>query len=371
MKKIRVLNMVYSLGSGGIERFSVECYRHINCQLIEMDFVTKRNKSEFYDEDIKKLGGRKISLSNTAVVKGFSAKIQMLVKAIKLFNDGYNVAYFNISSPADAIKYPLLSRIAGIKKTVVHAHSSLDSKRGLIHSIANSIGRLYLSNSTIKKVACSESAALWMFGEKTCKDRHYTEIKNGIDIDLYRFNPHTRNEYRKQLGISESTLVVGQVGRFVALKNHDFTLQVAKELIEKNIDCYFVFAGDGRLKSDCEKLAKKMGISDRILFLGNRKDVGGLLQSFDIFVMPSEYEGLPLAAIEAQTSGCRCVFSNGITKETDVTGNCTFLPLEKEYWVKEIMSFAPSDRNESAERVASAGYDINDTARTIENILLQ
>lgn len=369
MKKIRVLNMVYWLGSGGIERFSVELYRYINHNRIQMDFITKCNIKEFYDEDVKELGAKKITLSISNTTKGFFTKITMLRRAIKLFKRGYNVAYFNISSPADALKYPLLSRCMGMKKTIVHAHSSSDSKSGIIHLIANILGRKYLNNEKIIKFACSETAAKWMFGEKVCDSKKYYEIKNGIDISKFKFNETTRDNYRKKLNIPLDAIVVGQVGRFVELKNHQFTISIAEELVKSNQNIYFVFVGDGQLKSKCEERVKQSSLQNRVMFLGNRKDVGDILQTIDFFVMPSFYEGLPVSAIEAQASGCKCILSDSVTNETDVTGNCVFLPLDKNKWINEIESLAPVNRNQAFEKVVSAGYDINSTARKIEQIL--
>ncbi len=371
MNKIRVLNMVYWLGSGGIERFSVECYRHINKDIIEMDFVTKSNVTEFYDDDIRKLGAKKIPLSLTGSVNGISNKFKMLVRACSLFRNKYDVAYFNISSPADALKYPLISRILGIKRTIVHAHSSSDSKQGYAHRCFNSLGRIYLEKSSIMKFACSDSAALWMFGKKVYTNNLYIDIKNGIDTSKYLFNPIRKDIGRERIGIPKEALVIGQIGRFVELKNHKFTIDVAAEIIKKGIDAYFVFAGDGKLKEECEKYAESCGLKERILFLGNRKDIPDILQGIDIFVMPSLYEGLPVSAIEAQASGCVCLFSKAITHEVDVTGNCGFFPLEKKLWVQEILNYVPCDRTEALENVIRAGYDITRTSQLVEKKILE
>ena len=117
----------------------------------------------------------------------------------------------------------------------------------------------------------------------------------------------------------------------------------------------------------------KEGLKDHILFLGRRDDIYHMYQAFDLFILPSSYEGLPTAGIEAQTSGLKCIFSNNITKEVDITGNCEFLELNEEIWVSKIQELRnkKEERKNLENKILEAGYDINSTIQKLERIYVE
>ena len=122
-----------------------------------------------------------------------------------------------------------------------------------------------------------------------------------------------------------------------------------------------------------EKVAK-LGLDDCVEFLGARNDVPTLLKDFDVFLLPSLFEGLPLVGIEAQAAGLPMITSNTVTLEADVTGNVTFLPLElsAEEWAKKILEVNESFvRKDMTQKVREAGYDIKQTAQWLQKFYLE
>ena len=362
--------MVYSLNMGGIEHFWVNLYKYINRDRFAIDFITKRNAPEYYDDVLKKMGGTKIALSDGKHTKGILQKAKMLLHALRLFRSGYDIAYFNISSPADALKYPLISILTGTKTVIVHAHSAFDDKRGMVHNLANKIGRSVINKTRMIRVACSDKAAKWMYGDICGKDYSFYEIKNGIDTAEYVYNSEARNKVREEFNISDDVLLIGCVGRIEPVKNHDFLLDVFAEVSKKR-NAMLMIVGNGTLISSIRKKVAGIGVRDKVIFTGSRDDVCDLLQGMDLFVMPSIYEGLPLSGVEAQASGLKCFFSDTISRELDLTHNCVYLPLDKEIWIKEMLSFADYDRLDSRDYIISAGYDIKSIAVQIEKIFLR
>lgn len=372
-KPTKVFYMIFSLTSGGIEKYSINLFRHINSKKYQLDFITKLDQREFFDQQLVDMGGKKISLYKPNSFGIFSRYFQLLFHTYKIAKQDYEIAYFNLSSPKDVFKYPLISRMAGIKKIIIHSHNSFSEKNDLLIRIVNSLGRKYINHIATERFACSDKAALWMYGKKVAQKKQYIFLQNGIESLSYKYNEKTRNSMRDNLGIGASDFVVGHIGRFEKQKNHVFLIKVFSKLIKKNNNSKLVLVGVGSLKKKIEKLVQDMGLKDNVIFLGERDDVPNILQVFDVFALPSLFEGLPLVGIEAQASDLPCVFSDAVSKESDITGNVTFLNLKVPVseWADVLLNAKKSMRQSRQENLINAGYDIKHTASVVEKIFDQ
>ncbi|NTU89281.1 MAG: glycosyltransferase family 1 protein, partial [Actinobacteria bacterium] len=99
-----------------------------------------------------------------------------------------------------------------------------------------------------------------------------------------------------------------------------------------------VIVGEGEERKKIERLIAKRKLEDKVLLLGKRDDIPELLSAFDAFVMPSIFEGLGTAGIEAQAADLRCFFSTGVPLEAKVLDDCEFIPLSEpaSYWASRI-----------------------------------
>lgn len=122
---------------------------------------------------------------------------------------------------------------------------------------------------------------------------------------------------------------MGHVGRFDVQKNHQFLVEVARAIVDKHQDIHFLCVGNGPLRVRIERQCKELGLSSNMHFAGIRRDVPRLMSgAMDIFILPSLWEGLPLALVEAQAAGLFCVLSSGITEEASIlTDRCLRLPV--------------------------------------------
>ena len=147
-----------------------------------------------------------------------------------------------------------------------------------------------------------------------------------------------RAEVRKELSI-EDRVVIGHIGRFVSQKNHNRLIEIFQEILKKNERAILVLIGDGPLKQDIEEKIRHNKLENNIILLGIRHDVSRVLQSFDLFLFPSLYEGLPFTLVEAQAAGLPCVISDSITNEIIITKNIVKLPLSfnNKEWADEIL----------------------------------
>lgn len=120
-------------------------------------------------------------------------------------------------------------------------------------------------------------------------------------------------------------------------------------------------------------MVKEKGIESQVTFTGNVSNVNEYYQAFDIFVMPSLYEGLPVTGVEAQTSGLKCLFADTITPEVElVAENVKFLPIDAKNiddWVYEIESSVKYHRCDCKQRIADSGYSIKHLADWITDFM--
>ncbi len=133
-------------------------------------------------------------------------------------------------------------------------------------------------------------------------------ISNGIGLE--RFSSGKKDEnLRKELGFSPGDKIIGTVGRMSQEKGHIHLLEAAKRVMESVPGTKLLIAGDGPLRSGLEQAARVLGISDKVVFAGVRKDIPRVLSIIDIFVLPSLVEGMPIALLEAMASG-KCIIAS-------------------------------------------------------------
>lgn len=123
----------------------------------------------------------------------------------------------------------------------------------------------------------------------------------GLGKALSAPSPLDRAEARRVLGAPPGMHVVGTVGRLAFQKAPEDFVQALAGL--RRDDVFGVWIGDGPLREKTERLARRLGMADRMLFTGERHDVAALLPGLDVFAMASRYEGLPCAIVEAMSAG--------------------------------------------------------------------
>ena len=134
----------------------------------------------------------------------------------------------------------------------------------------------------------------------------------------------------------ESSFIILHIGRFSPQKNHLFLLELFYDIEQLVPASRLLLAGDGYLKEVVEKRAYELGISNKVLFLGQRDDIPALLQAADLFVLPSLYEGLPISCMEAQAAGLPCLISDTITDEVCLNEKVQRLSLKnRKAWVEK------------------------------------
>jgi glycosyltransferase involved in cell wall biosynthesis len=126
-------------------------------------------------------------------------------------------------------------------------------------------------------------------------------IPNWVDPDL--FAGVDRAYVRKELALSEDAMVIGCVARFHQQKGHPYLVTAIAELIRRHPSIRVLLIGAGITQAAVEAQVRRLQLAPYFHFLGQRDDVSALLAAIDIFVLPSQYEGLPVSVLEAMVSG--------------------------------------------------------------------
>lgn len=258
------------------------------------------------------------------------------------------------------------ARIAGCKVRIAHSHNTTCENQ----KIDNFLRPVFYWGYT-EAFACGSEAGKWMFG-----NREFKIIPNGRDIRKYEYNAKNRTNYRDKLKIPRDALVVGHVGRFNAQKNHEYLVHVFEELYKNNRKAYLVLIGTGEKIDEIKNLVKKSMIRDNVIFTGVIDNVADYLSAFDVMLLPSLYEGLPMVVIEWQIAGLPCIVSDTVTKECAITPLVQFESLEEkpERWARNIEDIPLQDREKNKDllfgSVRKAGYDIQFGAERLRNIYI-
>lgn len=201
-----------------------------------------------------------------------------------------------------------------------------------------------LANRKMDRViAVSHAIRKQLIEERNVKPEKVMTIQYGVD--LKRFSSKNRKLKKYDIGCAQNSLIIGTVARFTRQKGHTYLINAAPQIVEKFPHVRFVFIGDGPLRFDLENQIKKLKIEKYFKFLGFRQDVEDLLQLFDIFLLPSLYEGLPNVVLEAMASA-KPVIATAVdgTVEAVETGITGFLiPSEKPEAISKTINFLLKD----------------------------
>ncbi len=376
---IRVLHVLGGVGLGGAESRIMDLYRQMNIDEIQFDFLVHSSavnlrtclaanradvksddrvrKPEFYDEEIKQLGGHIYVLPKFKVYNYFVYR-----KAVQKFfeeHHEFRVVQGHMTSTA-GIYLPIAKKY-GIPIAVAHSRNA-GVVKGL-KGIATKFFRRNLADKADYCFACSELAGEDVFGEEAMHQGRVKIIHNAIDAGRFTYDADRRKEVREQLGLADQ-LVLGHVGRFNYQKNHPYLIDIFASLCKIRQDVVLLLLGEGPDMESMKEKCRLLGIEDKVRFLGNQKQTEDYYQAMDIFLLPSFFEGLPGVLVEAQAAGLKCFVSDTVTQEAKVTDLVTYLSIEQPAgeWAKKISAEAVYERRDTYQTMRDAGFDVETQA---------
>ena len=204
----------------------------------------------------------------------------------------------------DNILATAAARLAGSPRIIRTVHGLTEPMRGwprLKCLALEIVDRFALGHCAAAVIAVSGHTA-GALSSKGLRQPFVRQIHNGIDMVNIR-STHCRNDVRRELGVPADSPLVGTVGRLTAVKAQDDFLRAAQLIAPLHSHFRFVVVGEGPEERALKRLTADLGIEDRVIFTGGRRDAHDLIAAMDVFVLPSLAEGMPMVLLEAMTLG--------------------------------------------------------------------
>ena len=361
---IRVAHIIDVMSSGGIEAVVMNYYRNVDKSKVQFDFIVSDKSTLPQKEEIEKLGGR--IFVTPRVTKLFAYK-KALKKIFK--ENNYQIVHCHMGALA---MFPLsVAKKCKVPVRICHAHSTA-SKKELVRTLIKNILKPFAKKNATHYFACSEHAGRWLFGSKTFESGKVKVLNNAIDLSKFAYNEEIRKDVRSKLKLDDK-FVVGHIGRFNEQKNHAFLIDIFAEIAKKKQNAVLLLVGEGPLEEEIKNKVKILGLENKVKFLGVMKDTSKIYQAFDVFVLPSLYEGLPVVGVEAQASGTNCYVSTTVSKELEMTDNIKFVSLEEEpkVWAEEILKIDYTKNADAIKELTNHGYNIKNEATKLQEFYLE
>ncbi len=365
LEPIRIAQIIGKWLGGGVEAVVMNYYRNIDRDKIQFDFICDEDSTNIPFEEIEKLGGKVILIPPYQKVLKYHKELKKVLK-----EGNYKIVHSHINTLS--VFSLFAAKCAGVPVRIAHSHSTTnqkEKKKNLIKQVLRPFSKLFATDY----MCCSELAGRWLFGDREYDKGKVYLLNNAIDIEKFEYNEQIRKRKREELGIRDSTLVLGHVGRFVEQKNHMFLIDIFSQVHKENEDTILLLIGQGPLQNQIKDKVKSLKLEKFVKFLGQRDDVNELYQTFDIFLLPSLYEGLGMVLIEAQCAGCYCIASTEVPKIAKVTNNLNFIKLEdsSELWgINAVKGLNKVNRKECIKSIKEFGYDIKEENKKLENYYL-
>ena len=336
-RPIRILHVVGGMNVGGVETWLMQVLRNIDRDRYRMDFLVHTDRPCVYDEEIRTLGSAIIPCLRPSNPALYAYNFLRILKQ----HGPYDVVHSHVHHFSGFVVW--LALLAGVPSRLVHSHSDTSSLRAK----ENFFRQWYLRGTEflIKKcattgLACSRQAALDLYGGSWEEDGRWRLLYCGIDLKIFR-EPVDRSITRKEFGYSNETLVLGHVGRFSEVKNHDLLVEIFAEIVRIEPSARLMLVGDGPLRDEIVQKVERLGLREKVCFAGIRPDVPRIMRGvFDVFIFPSLFEGLPLSLVEAQAAGLPCIYSDTIDSSVNIVNelNVQHSPDEPaQVWAKTIL----------------------------------
>lgn len=340
--RTNVLQIVGNARLGGVASCLLNYYRHADLTNFKFDFVTYAPSP--FDEKVKEVDKEARIFYISPFQKNFLKGIFELEKICD--RNDYSVMHSHLTT-LSAFSLTAAAH-TGIPVRICHVHSAFNKNSE--HYLAKSFLRPFAAEHATHLMACSKHAAENIFGKRAAEA---FILPDAIEAERFYSNSTDYAESRKMLGLSGKVVLF--VGRFVYQKNLPLLVR-AFAAAAKDDDMTLALVGDGEERHEILKLADELGIKNKVRLVPPSDPVPWY-KAADVFCLPSRYEGLGMAAIEAQTAGVKCLLSQAVPRETDVTGRCVFLPDDENIWAEELKK--PAEHfYDCGELIRMSGYDV-------------
>ncbi|MGI6710760.1 MAG: glycosyltransferase family 1 protein [Bacilli bacterium] len=360
-----MIKILYLVGGpmslGGIESFIMNNIRLFDTNKFKIDFVIDGFETGVYDQEIIKKGMKIFNVPTRGrhPISNYKQISTIIAKG------NYDIVHSHLD--AMGVIALRIAKKHKVKVRIAHSHNTRHLTNNILKWFLNEIARFLIRFYATDYVACSSPAGKWMFGKRKIKKGEVKIFPNAIDYEKFVFNEDKRKEIREKYNI-EDEFVIGHIGRFDYQKNHKFLIELIKKISNKNNNTLLIMIGDGHLKNKIKLYSKKINVENNVLFIDGVKNIYDYYNIFDIFCLPSHFEGLGIVLVEAQVNGLKCIASNNIPSEVNILDKVDFISNAKlDLWVDKILETRKYDRLVDLLKVEESGYSISKQSKELQN----
>jgi len=291
---------------GGTQRHLLDLALGLSPNRFEQHLVVSLERSPQFAEHILDLEARGVSIDVLPMQRAIAplADHQALIKLVQILKELQPDIVHGHSAKGGFLARLAAAR-AGIPHTIYTPHIfPFQMRISLLRRWLYLALERYAASLTDFIIAVSNSERQAAIRAGLTPRAEVVLIANGIDAANYgRLPNHTRQRVRRDLGVTDNTVLIGAVGDLRPQKGYDILLKATALLAESGRTVRVVIAGEGSLRHRLERMIASLGLSETVELLGECPDVPRLLGALDLFVMPSLYEGCPYALVEAMAAG--------------------------------------------------------------------
>lgn len=361
MKRILIWELKNPIG--GVENVIMNYLHHFDKGEIVPDIMFKGDFFP-YEKEIEEMGG------SVFYMPSYLPNIWKYRKMVKLiFADiTYDAVWCNFSGLTN-IEVLKMAKEYNVPIRISHSHVTKliwGSKIARLIVVAlHFLNKKKIANYVTDYWCCSEDAGKFMFPNEVWNK--LTVVKDAIDLDKYLFTEEKRSVIRKGYGINNE-LVIGHIGRFTVAKNQKYLIDIFKEVLKKEPTAKLLFVAEGELENVIKSYAKQIGVYNSVIFTDHVDDVSKYYSAMDVFLLPSNFEGLGMVLIEAQAAGTPCIASTNVPRDAKVTDGIEFLSIDEDpqKWAEKAIEMSKNRIENPVDSIKSFGFDIKEEAKRVE-----
>ena len=276
----------------------------------------------------------------------------------------YQIIHLHTASKVNALACAVIKHCAPGAKLIVHSHIVYPPMT-LVWRMAHHFYQAYADYF----LACGVAAGRFVFGDGIDQKPNFAVANNAVDDTRFRPDAAARARIRAQYHLPETARLCGFVGRYNHQKNLLYLLDIFAAMAKNDENWHLMLVGGGEDKPAVDAKIAALGLGGRVVQTGVQSDIPAYMNAFDLFLLPSEFEGSPVTLVEAQGCGVPCLASEQVPRDGSVTELVHFLPLTAPFaaWAETAAAIAPGGPHKDYWPVLrGTGYDLAAAARAME-----
>lgn len=298
-QKIRVLQIIKSLGRGGAEMLLPETLKLHDKEHFEFHYIYFLPWKDQMVESIRSADGKV-----TCIPASNNISLMLRVNSVVKYIRENNIALIHAHLPWAGIVARLAGKVTGVP-VIYTEHNKQERYHG-----ATRVMNLATMNWLRTVVAVSDDVAKSVKKHKPGLQSRLQVILNGVNTEHFSPGIVSGDPVREQFDIPLGAPVIGTIAVFRFQKRLEVWLELAKKIHAKLPEARFIIVGDGPLKEQLHAKAAELKLDGVVHFAGLQTEVRPYLAAFDLYMMTSIFEGLPIALLEAMASGCPVITTN-------------------------------------------------------------